>query len=538
MGKNRFASKSNKFKSKQQSANSANSPDTLKTKPSVENVVDYHTHSGGVYPTSDKLIVTGFSKENGVLLGKNMSTNGGLIGGSHDASGSLDQSIVAFKTLANGKTMAVTEHNTMGSIAVLLNNLNEKIDLYNDENNANFPKYDFKRVIHRINGVNIIPGVEITCIVPGIMSNKGQDLKVHMLVYGARFDSDGMFHRLLRAKHHNDLLRDQGLFKIIEKQFGMSFSEDTIKEYVIKKQQEIPGFGQFGPKNVVDFLQEKGISLPLTYEEIRKMLKSAPEPQRLRLSIEDVIKVAHSCGGICILAHPHVNLNRIAINTPKGTTYVQRQNLLNREKKKVIKKLLSFNIDGFEMVCNSATEEANQVIKDAVRECGLEHSILYTAGSDMHFNAGDNLLSKTKLGRTKQGIINGDYQTKFFRELLKLDNARKEGKTTHRSTPLYSAKEIEEIVSKYEGTAKAYQESFAQGVSNFNDVVDMVTKEKSFEAIPRNKGLAKYANYEASVDAQYGPLYTPIVSMSPSDTFTVPSSSSMDKIKNPNDKTK
>ena len=133
MGKNRFASKSNKFKSKQQSANSANSPDTLKTKPSVENVVDYHTHSGGVYTTSDKLIVTGFSKENGVLLGKNMSTNGGLIGGSHDASGSLDQSIVAFKTLANGKTMAVTEHNTMGSIAVLLNHLNEKIDIYNDE---------------------------------------------------------------------------------------------------------------------------------------------------------------------------------------------------------------------------------------------------------------------------------------------------------------------------------------------------------------------------------------------------------------------
>ncbi len=65
-----------------------------------------------------------------------------------------------------------------------------------------------------------------------------------------------------------------------------------------------------------------------------------------------------------------------------------------------------------------------------------------------------------------------------------------------------------------------------------------MTKEKSFEAIPRNKGLAKYANYEASVDAQYGPLYTPIVSMSPSDTFTVPSSSSIDKIKNPNDKTK
>lgn len=571
MGKNRFASKSNKFKSKQQSANSTNKknvqkfaptnrknfqnvnsnnirnvqdvnptsrPSEPRTKPIVENVVDYHTHSGGMYPTSDRLKVTGFSKEDGVLLGKDFSTEGGLIGGSHDASGALDQSIVAFKTLAHGKTMAVTEHNTMGSMAVLLNHLNEKIDIYNDENNANFPKYDFKRVIHRINGVNIIPAVEITCVVPGIMSDRGKDLKVHMLVYGARFDSNGMFHRLLRAKHHNDLLRDQGLFKIIEKQFGMTFSEDTIKEYVIKKQNEVPGFGQFGPKNVVDFLQEKGISLPMTYEEVRRMLKSAPEPQRLQLSVEDVIKVAHSCGGICILAHPHINLDRIGVRRPKGSTQLQRQAILNNEKKKVVKRLLSFNIDGFEMVCNSATEEANQIIRDAVKECRLERSILYTAGSDAHFNAGDNLLKKTKLGRTKQGIINGDYQAKFFGEILKLDNARKEGKITHRSTPFYSAKEIENIVYKYEGTAKAYQESFAQGVSNFNDVVDMVTKEESFEAIPRNKSLTKYSNYEVSVDAQYGPLYTPIVSMSPSDTYTVPSSFSVDKTKNSDGKTK
>lgn len=538
MGKNRFASKPNGFKSKQYNANSTNNN-------IVNNVADFHTHTGGMGQTADSIKVTGFSNEDGVLLGRDMSDAGGILGGSHDASGRTDQAIVAFKSLANGKTMAITEHNTMGSIAMLLKQLNEKIDIYNEENSANFPKYDTSRVIHRINGVNIIPGVEITCVVPGIKSDKGKDLKVHMLVYGARVEANGMLHRLLKAKHHNDLLRNQGLFKIIEKQFGVIISEELIREYVINKQAEVPGFGQFGPSNVVSFLKEKGISLPMNYDEIKKLLKSAPEPQRLQLSIEDVIKVAHASGGICILAHPHVNLNRIALNLPDNATRDQRKAVLDVEKKKVIKKLLSFNIDGFEMVCNSATEEANQIIKSAVKEYGLDRSILYTAGSDTHFNAGDNLLATTKLGRTKQGIINGDYQAKFVRELINMDKARQSAKlngndqTVYRvNVPIYSAKEIESIVAKYEGTAKVYQESFAQGVSNFNDVVDMVTKEESFEVIPRNKSFTKYSNYEVSVDAQYGPLYTPIVRMSPSDTYTVPSSFSVDMTKDSDGKTK
>lgn len=503
MGKNKFASKPNSFKSKKYNANSTNND-------IVDNVADFHTHTGGMGHSADSIKVTGFSTENGVLLGKDIGDASGILGGSHDASGRTDQAIVAFKSLANGKTMAITEHNTMGSIALLLKQLNEKIDVYNEENGANFPKYDTSRVIHRINGVNVIPGVEITCVVPGIKSEKGKELKVHMLVYGARFETNGMFHRLLKAKHHNDLLRDQGLFKIIEKQFGVIISEQVIREYIIKKQSEVPGFGQFGPSNVVDFLREKGISLSMTYEEVRKMLKAAPEPQRLQLSIEDVIKVAHASGGICILAHPHVNLNRIALNLPDNATKDQKMNILAIEKKKVIKKLLSFNIDGFEMVCNSANEVGNNLIRSTVKECGLDKSILYTAGSDTHFNVGDNLSSTTKLGRTKQGIINGDYQSKFYRELVNMDNARQNSKLNGNdqimyrvNVPIYSAKEIENIVSKYEGAARTYQETFAQGVTNFSDVVDIIAQSKDYGISVRDKSLTDCANYGNYIDTQY-----------------------------------
>ena len=89
MGKNRFASKPNNFKSKQQSANSTNKQIVL-NRNNTANVIDLHTHSGGMYPTSDKLKVTGFSKEDGVLFGRNISTGGGLVGGSHDASGAFE----------------------------------------------------------------------------------------------------------------------------------------------------------------------------------------------------------------------------------------------------------------------------------------------------------------------------------------------------------------------------------------------------------------------------------------------------------------
>lgn len=502
MGKNKFASKPNSFKSKKYNANSTNND-------IVGNVADFHTHTGGMGHSADSIKVTGFSTENGVLLGRDIGDASGILGGSHDASGRTDQAIVAFKSLANGKTMAITEHNTMGSIALLLKQLNEKIDIYNEENGANFPKYDTSRVIHRINGVNVIPGVEITCVVPGIKSDKGKDLKVHMLVYGARFEANGMLHRLLKAKHHNDLLRDQGLFKIIEKQFGVIISEQVIREYIIKKQSEVPGFGKFGPGNVVDFLKDKGISLPMNYDEIKKMLKSAPEPQRLQLSIEDVIKVAHASGGICILAHPHVNLNRIELGLPENAKKDQKIKKLASEKKKVVKKLLSFNIDGFEMVCNSANEVGNNLIRSTVKECGLDKSILYTAGSDTHFNVGDNLSSTTKLGRTKQGIINGDYQSKFYRELVNMDKARQNAKLNGNdqimyrvNVPIYSAKEIENIVSKYEGAARTYQETFAQGVTNFTDIVGVELQDEEYAQTLRDKNIANYASYSDYIDDQ------------------------------------
>lgn len=394
--------------------------------------------------------------------------------GSHDATGKVGAVVKTAQKLGL-KEIAITDHNKISEIQIFLTKLNQRIKEYNSDSKKQLPLYDLSSPIHNVNGVNVIPGVEVTCVIPGVKSDVDKPLKVHMLVYGPKLDKPNPLSRLLNAKASNDMLVDFGLFKILEKKYGVSFSEDKIKEYIINRRQQIKGFGRFGAKDIIDFLQYNNITLANNYKEIRDVLKAAPGPERMQLNINDVIKAAHASGGICVLAHPAVNLNRVAVDQNAGQTRAG-------QKAQVIKTLLNSGIDGFECFYNSKNIDikerskgeptTTEIIKNEVKQFVMSgknrgNQIIFTGGSDTHFMKDDELNSTQTLGTTNRGEINLEGLSKFRTEILRLMNARLQGEITHRNYKTISKDEIEQIVQQYTLTAQNFERSFLEGVDNF-----------------------------------------------------------------------
>lgn len=395
--------------------------------------------------------------------------------GSHDATGKTGDVVKTAKRIGL-KEIAITDHNKVTELQIYLKKLNGRIKEQNEEVEVDkTPMFNMNSPIHNVNGVNVIPGVEITCVIPGLKSDKGKPLKVHMLVYGLKLEEPSPLLKMLKAKNENDALVDFGLFKVLEKKYGISFSDEKIKQYIVNRRQHIKGFGRFGADDVIDFLKYNNIKLANNYREVKEVLKSAPGPERMQLNISDVIKLAHASGGICVLAHPGVNLNRISVDKASGQT---------REEKKaqIIQTLLNYGIDGFECFYNSKSidkRERNagertttEIIKDEVREFvksgkNRGNQIVFTAGSDTHFMKGDELNTEQSLGSTNRGKINLDGLDKFRTEILGLLGARLQGKTTHRTYKVISKEEITQIQQQYTLTAQNYERAYLEGIDNF-----------------------------------------------------------------------
>ncbi len=394
--------------------------------------------------------------------------------GSHDATGKAGDMVKLAKRIGI-KELAITDHNKVTELQIYLAKLNGRIKEYNEEHVEKIPPFDFSSPIHNVNGVNVIPGVEVTCVIPGLKSDKGKPLKIHMLVYGLKLQEPSPLLKLLKAKQENDALVDFGLFKVIEKKYGISFSEEKIKEYIINHRQKEKGFGRFGADDVIEFLKYNNVKLANNYREVRELLKSAPGPERMQLNVNDVIKLAHASGGICVLAHPGVNLNRITPDTENGQTKEDK-------KAQIVRTLLNYGIDGFECYYNSRNIDkrerqrgertTTQIIKDEVRDFvneGLNrgNQIVYTAGSDTHFMRGDQFNSTSSLGTTNKGEINLEGVERFRLELLKLLEARLQGKITHREYKAVSKEEIRQIQQQYVSMAENFEKNYLEGVDNF-----------------------------------------------------------------------
>ena len=394
--------------------------------------------------------------------------------GSHDATGKIGELIKAAIKCRVGE-LAVTNHNEVFETQIYLSKLNSRIKEENAENGTKTPLHDPALPIQRINGVNVIPAVEITCVIPGVKSEKNKPLKVHMLVYGLKLEEPSPLLKLLKAKHENDMLVDFGLFKILEKKYGVHFTEEKIKDYIINKRQQTKGFGRFGADDVIDFLKYNNIKLANSYKEVKELLKSAPGPERMQLNVNDVIKLAHASGGMCVLAHPGVNLNRVNMNDNSGLTKEQK-------KAQIVQKLLEYGIDGFELFYNSKNTDIRErksgqkttidIIKDEVRSFVASgknkgNEIVFTAGSDEHFMEGDLANDHQRLGVTNKGEITAKGLKKFRKELAKLYVARLMGKNTHRKYKTIPREEITQIQQQYTLTAQNFERTFLEGVDNF-----------------------------------------------------------------------
>ena len=394
--------------------------------------------------------------------------------GSHDATGKIGEVIKAANKVNVGE-VAITNHNEIMETQIYLKKLNLRIREENEELNKNTPEYNPSLPMNRINGVNVIPAVEITCVIPGVKSEKNKPLKIHMLVYGLKLEEPSPLLKLLKAKHENDMLVDFGLFRIIEKKYGIHFTEEKIKDYIIEKRQQTKGFGRFGADDVIDFLKYNNIKLSNSYKEVKELLKSAPGPERMQLNVSDVIKLAHASGGMCVLAHPGVNLNRVNMNDNSGLTKEEK-------KAQIVRKLLEYGIDGFELFYNSKNTDVRErksgqkttieIIKDEVRDFVASgknrgNEIVFTAGSDTHFMEGDLNNDRQTLASTNKGDITSQGVKKFRKELAKLYFARLQGKITHRKYKTIPKEEIIQIQQQYTLTAQNFERTFLEGVDNF-----------------------------------------------------------------------
>ena len=259
----------------------------------------------------------------------------------------------------NLEWFAMTDHNTIQA----------SIDLWQEEGQSLNAPY-----ITLESGVNVVSGVEVTCKVMPVTNLKGNASKVHLLVYGADLSPESPIVRLMNIKHQNDLDFDlRRLQYLISLKPGASVTLEEIQEWFKKNGVE----GEPSNKQIMDFLDDKGIDLGITSERrLTRLLEGMPPVERLDLDAEQVIKAGQASGGIVLMAHPSQNLRRTA------------------SKMDLLRVLLNAGLDGFELLYNGANSDTAHLIDRAIKSYAKKKSMVYSGGSDTHDLSEGNTLGK------------------------------------------------------------------------------------------------------------------------------------------------
>ena len=259
----------------------------------------------------------------------------------------------------NLEWFAMTDHNTIQA----------SIDLWQEEGQPLNAPY-----ITLESGVNVVSGVEVTCKVMPVTNLKGNASKVHLLVYGADLSPESPIVRLMNIKHQNDLDFDlRRLQYLISLKPGASVTLEEIQEWFKKNGVE----GEPSNKQIMDFLDDKGIDLGITSERrLTRLLEGMPPVERLDLDAEQVIKAGQASGGIVLMAHPSQNLRRTA------------------SKMDLLRVLLNAGLDGFELLYNGANSDTAHLIDRAIKSYAKKKSMVYSGGSDTHDLSEGNTLGK------------------------------------------------------------------------------------------------------------------------------------------------
>ncbi len=311
--------------------------------------------------------------------------------------------------------IAITDHNSMVETRKYLNKNQRPLNLAK----------------HNFDGVNLVPGIEITCRLDDVKNYKGNSTKIHMLVYSPLFSKGTPLSRLIDIKHRNDISVDFGLLINIARKEGIFINENEVRDYIVNKRKEVEGFSSLGVKDVLEFFQIKGYDFAKNYHSAYDYIQDIPRAERLNVSAYDLMQVAHASGGICVLAHPSVNLER------------------TKHKKLAIETLLDYGIDGFEMTCPSTDKSTNDLIKSSCERIRSRNKILFTGGSDMHLYS-----SHIDVGRIGRNYLYKSQQKDFVTAIDSLNEIRKQKDLTNRYYRLITHDEISQIIKKYEESEK------------------------------------------------------------------------------------
>jgi predicted metal-dependent phosphoesterase TrpH len=191
-------------------------------------------------------------------------------------------------------------------------------------------------------GVSIIPGIEVSCDIPGT--------EVHLLGFYLDY-SNPEFQEKIGRFREGRVGRAQEMVRKLTEECGAPISWARVKE--------IAGDGSVGRPHVAQALLEAGHIQTIPEAFDRWIGRNGPAyAEREKLTVEDAIALIHSVGGIAAIAHPYYS-----------------DGLMN-----LLPELVRNGLDAIE--CYYTSHDANQrnSLLDFVRANGL----IASGGSDYH----------------------------------------------------------------------------------------------------------------------------------------------------------
>ena len=207
-----------------------------------------------------------------------------------------------------------------------------------------------QRAVDTIPGMRLIPGVELSCDVPG-----GE---VHMLGYFMDVDDSG-FQDILTTFRKGRLARGEGMVKKLA-EFGMHIEWERVLE--------IAGDASVGRPHVADALVEAGYFTERS-DAFREYLgrNGKAYVERSKLTPPDAVKLLNDVGGVAVFAHPWFER--------RGNEPEPEQSLID-----TVEELKAAGLHGMEVHYSMYDEATVDWLADVARA----YDLIPCGGSDYH----------------------------------------------------------------------------------------------------------------------------------------------------------
>jgi len=293
------------------------------------------------------------------------------------------------------------------------------------------------------NKVIMVPGVEITARISEITNIKGNSAKIHLLAYGIDRSDNSPISKLLEIKRINDIEVDLGmLFQLIE-HFNLDITKSEIAKFIKYKKTSSNSFHSLTKNDILEFVKFFNLKLTNSEEELRNIIDTFRNTDRLNLDAKDVINLVHASGGIVVLAHPYQNLRR--------TT----------QDKEIINFLIQHEIDGFEIYYPQNVQSCDTMIRNLCKDNKIN---IFTGGSDFH---GEALKTFSEIYIPYKPIEISKIQS-FLEYMNKIEHSRAKGTLIIKNYTQLKDVDTDKILKKYKHEFLQIQNLNVDFTENFN----------------------------------------------------------------------